>query len=205
MARVVKIPIAEHNPIRRLHPRKQSGARIWRLDVKGRSRQAVFDRPVDGSCKNALIVIVHPEHEAAVDHDAAVVQPLCDGGIIASQILTFVALREIARSKRLETNEQAAETSVCRPFHDVASKDGVDGRRALKEPSHAAHAIEECCRKPRVSEQVIVEKVQMTAGETIDLSESRIDTLCIKGTSPGEKRVLVAEIAMLGATARDHD
>ena len=59
--------------------------------------------------KTRLVIVVHPEDEAAVDHDAEVVQTPGDGGVVAPEVLALVALDEIARGKRLEADEQAAQ------------------------------------------------------------------------------------------------
>jgi hypothetical protein len=165
----------------------------------------VIDRPIDRAAEHILVILIHPEHEAAVDHDAEAVQPIADGGVIASEVLPLVAAHEIRRREGLEADEQAAQSRGRRAFGDVAAQDRIDRRRALKEPSNAAHAIEQRRGKAGIAEQVIVEKVEMATRQALDLGEGIVDALGVEGSAAVEERVLVAEIAVLRAAARHDD
>ena len=57
----------------------------------------------------------------------------------------------------------------------------------------------------RPARVLIVEKVQVTAGQAIDLRERFVDRLCIEGPPALEERLLVAEVADVRAPARYHD
>ena len=65
----------------------------------------------------------------------------------------------------------------------------------------AAHAIEQRRREPPVAEQVVIEKVQVTARKTIDLGERGVDRLGVEGLAAFEERFLVAEVAHVRAAA----
>ena len=100
--------------------------------MERRGRDAVLDRPVDGSPKHVLVVVVHAEDEAAVDHDSELVQPVGDGRVVAAQVLALVAACQVPRSQRLEADEEAAQAGVGGSLDQIAAKNRVDRRRALK-------------------------------------------------------------------------
>src|SRR6185437_14903116 len=52
---------------------------------------------------------------------------------------------------------------------------------------------------------MVVQEIQMSPGKPIDLCQRRIDPLGIKGTTAFKKCVLIAEIAMMRTTPRNHD
>ena len=56
-----------------------------------------------------------------------------------------------------------------------------------------------------VAEQMIVEKIEMAARQPVDLGQRIVDALRVKAASTLKERILVAEIAMLRAAARDDD
>ena len=61
--------------------------------MEGRRLDAVPHGPLHGSLEDRLVVGVHAEHEAAVDHHAEAVEALDGGGVVPSQVLQL-ALRE---------------------------------------------------------------------------------------------------------------
>ena len=66
------------------------------------------DCPLDCSVENALIVIIHPEDKAGVDHHAQVVQPSDGSRIIPVQVLIFMLLHQVSGTKSLKAHEQTA-------------------------------------------------------------------------------------------------
>ena len=146
--------------------------------------------PIHRPLEHVRVVVIHPEDEAAVDHDAEVVQPLRDGGIIASQVLALVAQREIVGRERLEPDEEAPESGLCRSFDEVAAQHGINRRRALKQAPHAAHPLEQGCPEALVAEQVIVEEVEMPARQPIDLGERIVDALGVEGAASAKNASL---------------
>jgi len=74
------------------------------------------DGPVDGPPKHVIGVVVHTEHEAAVDHDPERMQAPGHGRVVTPEILALQASFEIARGQRLEADEQAAKPSLGGPF-----------------------------------------------------------------------------------------
>ena len=165
MTGVEEVPVARDHPPFGLHAGEQSRAGIRRLDVKRRGRDAVLDRPIHGPPEHIGVVVVHAEDEAAVDHDAERVQPAGHGRVVPAEVLSLVALHQIAGRERLESDEDAAEPGLGRALDQIATKDRVHRRRTLEEPAHAAHAVEQRRREVRIAQQVIVEKVEMPSGQ----------------------------------------
>jgi hypothetical protein len=52
---------------------------------------------------------------------------------------------------------------------------------------------------------VVVQKVEVPAGKTIDFGQSVVHRLRVESASTGKERLLVAEIANVRATSRDHN
>src|SRR5438876_6294623 len=65
----------------------------------------------------------------------------------------------------------------------------------LPEPSHALHPVEEGGGKRRAAEQVIIQKVQMPAGQAADLRQRGLDRLHIEFLPAFEEGDLVTEVA----------
>ena len=70
-------------------------------------------------------------------------QPIGHRLVVAAQVLALVAADEIPRRQALEPDEEAAKPGLRGALDEIAAQDGVDGRRALKEPVHPAHAVEQ--------------------------------------------------------------
>src|SRR5439155_24910003 len=73
------------------------------------------------------------------------------------------------------------------------------------EPSHALHTVEEGGGIRRAAEQVIIEKVQMPAGQSADLRQRGLDRLHIEFLPAFEEGDLVTEVADVGAAAGNDD
>ena len=69
----------------------------------------------------------------------------------------------------------------------------------------AAHALEQRAGKSPVAKQMIVQEVQMTSRQALDLGERGIDGLGIEGPPAFEERLLVTEVAHVRAAPRNHD
>jgi len=132
-------------------------------------------------------------------------QPLGHGLVVPAEILTFVALRKVRRREGLEPDEEAPQPGLRRLFDEVPGENGIDGRCALKQPVHAAHAVEERAREPAIAQQMIIEEVEVPAGKPLDLGEGLVDALRIERATALEKRILVAEVAMMRTSAGDDD
>jgi len=139
---VVFVPVARQDPALRFHAREQPRAWVRGLDVKRRGRDAVLDGPIHRPLEHVPVVVIHPEDEAAVDHDAEVVQALRHGGIVAAEILTLVAAGKVRRGQRFEPDKDAAESRPGGALDEIAAKNRVHGRRTLEETAHAAHTVE---------------------------------------------------------------
>ena len=56
-----------------------------------------------------------------------------------------------------------------------------------------------------VAKEMVVQKIEMAARQTVDLSQRIVDGLGVKRGSTSEERFLVAEIADMGTSARHDD
>ncbi len=130
---------------------------------------------------------------------------ICDCCVIASQILALVAARQVARCQALEADEEALEPGSGRALDQIVAEHRIDGRRALKQPVHSSHAVEQRASESSVAQQMVVEEVQMPSGQTRDFGEGGIHALCVERSAALEERILVAEVAVFGAAARHHD
>ena len=106
---------------------------------------------------------------------------------------------------RLEADEDAAHPRFGRSLDEVRAEDGVDRARALEDAAHPAHPLEQRRGEARVAEQVIVEEVDVATGHPLDLGERRVDGLRVERDAALVERVLVAEVAVVRAAARDDD
>jgi hypothetical protein len=165
----------------------------------------VLNSPLHRALEDRLVVVVHTEDEATVDHDAEVVQTSGHRRVVAAQVLTLIALDQIARRQRLEADEQTTQPRVGRPLDDIAAKDRINGRGALEQPAHAAHAVEQRRGKTAIAEQMVVKEVQMAPRQPLDLGQRIFDALGVERSPAGKEAVLVAKVAMLRAPARDDD
>src|SRR5205823_12815579 len=110
-AGVVQIPIAMEQPPFCLHPLMQRGVGIRGEDVEGGGLDALLDRPFDGPLEDIRPVMIHPENEAAVDHDTEVVEALHSRCVVTPDVLVFTLLLKVGAVDRLESDEQAAKTA----------------------------------------------------------------------------------------------
>jgi hypothetical protein len=90
---------------RAIHAIVERGPRIGSQDVKGRRLDALADRPIDRTLEDVGAISVHPEHEAAIDHDTVLVEPADGRIVVAVEILQFALLAEIRGAERFEPDE----------------------------------------------------------------------------------------------------
>src|SRR5262249_38763886 len=76
--------------------------------------------------------------------------------------------------------------------------------RCLPQPPHTPHGIEESGCEMRIAEEMVIQEVQVPARQTLDLRNSRINGLRVERAATFKKRLLVAKIANIGASARNH-
>src|SRR6266852_8615614 len=173
----------------------QRCARIGRQNVKGGSLNPLPDSPCDRMIKNCLVVFIHAEHETAVDHHAMVVKPAYGGSVVAAKILKFSLLLEIRLIGGLKPNKQAPQSAGHRLLEEFRRQHRVHSSRRLPETAHASHAIKERIRKTRIAEQMIVEEIQVTSRQTIDLGQRVVHGLGVERLPSREERLLVTEVA----------
>ena len=143
------------------------------------------------------------EDEAAVDHDAEPSQAADRLGVVAPRFCRLPRRLETARVERLEPDEQAAQAGRRGPLEEVRVQDGLHRGRPLEDAPHAAHPLEEFGREAGVREEMVVEEIEVTAGKRVDLGERLVHALRVERAPAGEEAVLVAEVAVVRAAARD--
>ena len=117
-------------------------ARVRREDVKRRGLDALLDRPLDRALEHRVVVAVHPEDEAPVDHHAKVVQAANGRGVVAAHVLVLPLLGEIRRVERLESDEEASQSRHPPPARE-------DRARARHSPSRQLARGVPCRACPR--------------------------------------------------------
>src|ERR1700722_4670158 len=132
-------------------------------------------------------------------------EPLDVRLVVLADVLAFIALDQVAFAEGFESYEYAAHSRGGGLFYEVAPEYGVDGGSALEDPVHSPHAREQGTGKALVTQQVVIQKVKMTAGKPVDLGEGRIDSLGIEGAAALEKSIFVTEITMMGTAAGNDD
>ena len=187
---------------RRCEPR----ARVRGHDVERRRLDAAAHRPLDGPREDRRVVVVHAEDEGAVDHDAEVVQA-ADGGVVVgrgAEVLRLAGAQQVRLVQRLEADEEAAQPALDGLLEQAGPEHGLDRPGRLPEAAHPLEAVEERLGERRAAEEVVVEEVEVAAGEAVDLGESIVDRLHVERPAAAEERLLVAEVAEVRAAAA-HD
>src|SRR5205807_6025548 len=90
-------------------------------------------------------------------------------------------------------------------FNQVIAQDRIDRRGTLKHSIHSTHPAKQLAREARLSEEMIVEKIQMPSRQPRDFCQRVIDKLRIESASALEERVFVTEGAVVRAAARNDD
>jgi len=169
-----------------------------RLDA---ARHGPLDRPIE----HVGSVIVEAEHEARVDHDPEVVDTADDLVVITGEVLALRMQAQVLHVDRLETDEHAAHAGSRGMLDQVRAQDRVDRAGALEDAAHPTHPVEEGPSEARVAEEMVVEEVDVLAGHPLDLSEGLVHGLRVERDPAAIEGVLVAEVAVMWAAARDDD
>jgi hypothetical protein len=160
----------------------------------------------DGAVEDVRAVVVHAEHEAAVDHHAQLVEAADRLRVVPPDVLVLALLRQVVGVDGLEADEQAAQAGGHRRLQQRGLLEhSLHGPGRLPEPSHAAHAREELGREARVAEEMVVEEVEVAAGKAVDLRQCRVHGLRVELLAALEEGDLVAEVADVRTAAADDD
>ena len=201
MACIVVIPVVGENAAVGFHLFEQGRARIWCKDMEGCGRNSLIQRPVNGSLKHFRIITIQSENEAAVYHDAQIIQAADSLTVAQARIPEFPALTQTIRIQRLETDEQASKPGFCRAFNEIALQYGIHCGSPLKQTIHTPHAVEQTAGELLIAKEMVVQKVQMPAGQTFDFSQRIIHTLGVKGFASLEKGIFITKPAVMWTTA----
>ena len=69
---IEQVPVVVQQPVLGIHPAVEGRVRVWGENVIRRSFHSLFDGPLHGALENIRPVVIHAEHEAAIDHHAQV-------------------------------------------------------------------------------------------------------------------------------------
>jgi len=79
--------------------------------MEGGGLDPLLDRPAHRPLEHERVVLVHPEHEAAVDHDPQAVQTADDLRLVTVQVLELALGTKGVGVEGLEADEQAAQAA----------------------------------------------------------------------------------------------
>ena len=102
---VVKIPVLNRDAALVRDAIVECRGWVRRQDVERSRLNPLLDRPLDSACEDLLVVAVHPEHKASVDHHSEVVQSVNRFGIIAAHVLVLTLLHKVRRVQCFESHE----------------------------------------------------------------------------------------------------
>jgi hypothetical protein len=204
VARIVEVPVRRGDTALGREVRVQRRAGVRREDVECSGLDALLDGPLHRAVEDGLIILVHAEDETRVHHHTKIVQPAHRFGVVLRAVLQLVLRAQVLRTQGFEADEQAAQPAR-RGLLDQAGMEYRSYRRAgLPQPPHAAHPLEERGREARIAKHVIIQEVEMAARQAFDLFERIRDQLRVERFASAEEGVLVAEVAVVRAAARDH-
>ncbi len=83
---------------------------------------ALVDGPFDGALKHSLVVIVHPEDEAPIDHHTGPVQSPDRRGVVAIEVLILVLFDKVVAVQRFKPNEQTPQPALDRFLNQTRSQ-----------------------------------------------------------------------------------
>src|SRR5215475_757947 len=205
MSSVVKIPVGVEYPSSILHSFIKASAGIRCQDMERGSFDALRYGPIHGAFENRFVIGIHAEHEAAVDHNAQFMQPSHGSAVVTMKVLRLPLVSQVADVRGFEAHKETPQPAIHSLFQYARLQHRIHSACSLPKPAHTAHAVEKCRRKIWISQQMIIEKVQVPPRQALDLGKCGVHCLCIKRSPTREKRLLVTKIADIGASPRNDD
>ena len=92
MPGIIEIPMGRGDPSFCLNSLVQGRPGVWSQNMEGGCLDSLLDRPFYGPIEYCLIIIVHAEDKAGIDHHAQVVKSLNSQVVVPVQVLNFVLL-----------------------------------------------------------------------------------------------------------------
>ncbi len=186
-----------------LQARKGGRSRERRQDVEGGRQDVVALGELDRAGEHVRTIAVEAEDEAAVDHDAGLVETPAGIGVVGHGIHGLVLPTHVLRRQRLEADEEAAATGRVGLVEVARSARHIERAGGLPEEARAAQHREERAGVLPVGQEVIVEEEDEPI---IDLGQFPLERRQRPGlvVVPAPEAGLVAEVAGVRATARGH-
>src|SRR3990172_3406621 len=179
----------------------QSRPWVGGKDVKCGSLRPLADRPFHGPLENSLVVIVHPKYKARVHHHTQFMQASDRQPIVAIQVMALVVPSQVPLAERLKSHKEAAQAAGGRLLQQPWPQDRLHSAGGLPQAIHPAHPLEQRGREAGVSEEVIVQKVQVPAWQSAYFTKRTLHGLRVEGPPPIEEGLFVAEITAMRASA----
>ena len=173
--------------------------------MESRRLDALVDRPFHGALEHGRVVLVHAENEATVDHHPQFVQPPHRRSVVAAKVLKLALGLQALGVECLESHEQATQAGIHCLLKQSRLQDRLHGTRRLPQPPHASHLVKQIRSEAAITEQVVVEEVEVASFQPLDFGESVVDRLGVESATALEKGILVAEIAEMRAPPGNDD
>src|ERR1051325_6129060 len=109
VARVIQIPVRVQDTPGFQHSFVERRARVRRQYVERRRLDALLNGPLDRALEHRLVISVHAEDEAAVDHHALLVQATDSRTVIPPKVLRLALLAKVLGTERLEPDRETAQ------------------------------------------------------------------------------------------------
>src|SRR5437763_8084640 len=81
----------------------------------------------------------------------------------------------------------------------------MDRGRALKYSVHAPHSAKQFTSKADIAQQMIIQKIKVSSGQTGNLCERVVNHLRVVAAAASEESVFVTERAVMRTAARNHN
>jgi hypothetical protein len=136
--------------------------------------------PIYGPAEDAFVIVIHPEYETAVDHHTQVTQPPYGLTVVVTEILHLPLALKITDVCRFESDKETAQPACDSLFQQTRLQHRIDSAGSLPQAAHTQHAFEERGSKRPVAKQMIVQEIQVSAGQAPYLCKSGVDRLRIE-------------------------
>src|SRR6185312_2131970 len=134
--------------------------------MKGTGSERIPHGPVGCTFENIFIIFIQAEDKTSVDHDTQRMKPADGLFIILVKILSFITLQQVRTAQCFKSDEYTAHTGFRGFFNQVAAENGIDCGSSLKYAVHSLHSFEQRGGKFLITQQVVVQEVQVTPWQT---------------------------------------
>ena len=178
MAGVVEVPVAVQQPPLRLHPPKERRARVGREDVEGGGLDALSTAHSTVRSKTAASSSSMPKTKLPLTMTPEAVQAPDGLAVVAAEVLGLALRAQAVGAEGLEADEEAAQAAGHGLFEQPGRSTEATVPAACQSRPMPRMAVEEGRGEARVAEEMVVEEVEVPAGQARDLGEGA-STRCV--------------------------